>query len=470
MKAKKSNFSEWYTEVVVESKLADYTKVSGCIVYRPYSYAIWEKVKAEIDLRFKSLGIQNCYFPLLIPKSLLMKEVDHFEGFNPEVAWVTKSGTSNMEEHLAIRPTSEVIMYDSYAKWIRSHRDLPLRLNQWNNVVRWEFKHATPFLRGREFLWQEGHTVFATPKEAEAEAKQIIDIYQEVCEKYLAIPCLVGRKSEKEKFAGAEYSISIEHLMPDKKAIQGPDFHHDGQKFSKMFKIQFLNKHEKNEFAWQNTFGFSTREMGVMFAIHGDDNGLVLPPKIAPTQIIIVPIFDAKSKKAVLKAATKIKDQLSDFSVEIDDRDGYSPGWKFNEAELKGIPLRIEIGPRDLKNKAAVLARRDTGEKKIVKQTEITKETKKTLDTIQKDMFKKAKKFMEENIHEASNMDAFKKILKEQKGIIRAGWCNSRKCEDLVKDETSAKITNLPYGFKAKGSCVYCGKPAKHIAHFAKSY
>jgi prolyl-tRNA synthetase len=470
MKAKKSNFSEWYTEVIQESGLSDYSAVSGCIVFKPYSYAIWEKIVAEVDKRFKKVGIKNAYFPLFIPKRFLMMEKDHFEGFAPEVAWVTKSGNSDMEEHLAVRPTSEALIYDSYAKWVRSWRDLPLRLNQWCNVVRWEFKHATPFLRTREFLWNEGHTAFATQKEALAEEKQVMDIYKEVTEEYLALPGIIGRKTDKEKFAGAAFSVTIEHLMPDKKAIQGPPFHHDGQNFSKMFKIQFLDKNEKKEYAWQNTFAITTREIGVLIGTHGDDKGLVLPPKIAPTQIIIIPIFDAKSKNDVLTAATKIKEQLSDFSVEIDDRDGYSPGWKFNEAELKGIPLRIEIGPRDLKNKAAVLARRDTGDKKIVKQTDVVNETKKLLDTIQKDMFKKAKKFMEENIHEANNMDAFRQILDTEKGIIRAGWCNSRKCEDEVKDRTGAKITNLPYGFKAKGKCVYCGKPAKHVAHFAKSY
>jgi prolyl-tRNA synthetase len=470
MKNKKSNFSEWYTEVIQEAKLADYTKVSGCIVFMPYSYAIWEKIVEEIDKRFKKIGIKNCYFPLLMPKSLLMKEVEHFKGFAPEVAWVTKTGNTDLDEHLAIRPTSEVIMYDSYAKWIRSHRDLPLRLNQWNNVLRWEFKYATPFLRTREFLWCEGHTVFAEKKEAEAESKQIMDIWKEMTEEYMAIPGIHGRKTDKEKFAGAEYTLSVEHILPDKRAIQGPDFHHDGQNFSKMFKIQFLDKNEKSQFAYQNTFAFTTRELGVMFAVHGDDKGLVLPPKIAPTQIIIIPIFDNKSKKQVLAKANEMKDFLSDFRIEIDDREGYTPGWKFHDAELKGIPLRIEVGPRDLENKTVVLARRDTSEKKVIKLNKLGKEVPAILDIIQNNLFDNAKKFLNENIHEANNLDAFKTILKTEKGIIRAGWCGSRVCEDDVKDKTGAKITNMPFGLKAKGKCVYCGNPAKYIAHFAKSY
>ncbi|MBT3582934.1 proline--tRNA ligase [Candidatus Woesearchaeota archaeon] len=470
MKAKKENFSEWYTEVLQESGLSDYTKVSGCIVFRPYSFAIWEKLVAEVDKRFKKIGIKNCYFPLLIPKNLLEKEVEHFKGFAPEVAWVTKTGGSDLDEHLAIRPTSEVIMYDSYAKWIRSHRDLPLRLNQWVNVVRWEFKHPTPFLRTREFLFNEGHTVFATKKEAEAESKQILDIYQDVQENYLALPGIRGKKSDKEKFAGAEYSLTFEHILPDKKAIQGPDFHHDGQNFSKMFKIQFLDQNEKMQFAYQNTFAITTRQIGIMVATHGDDKGLVLPPKIAPTQVIIIPIYDNKSKKQVLAKAKEMQEFLSDFRVEIDNREGYTPGWKFHDAELKGIPLRVEIGPRDLANKTVVLARRDTGEKKEIKLNKLGKEVPAKLDAIQKNLFDKAKKFLDESIHEANNMDALKIILNTEKGFVRAGWCGSRACEDDVKDKTGAKITNMPFGLKAKGKCVDCGKPAKFVAHFAKSY
>ena len=470
MKNKKENFSEWYTEVIQEAGLSEYTAVSGAIVFKPYSYAIWEKIVAEVDKRFKAAGIKNCYFPLLIPKRFLMKEKEHFAGFTPEVAWVTKVGDTELDEPLAIRPTSEALMYDSYAKWIRSWRDLPLKLNQWNNVVRWEFKHATPFLRTRELLWNEGHTVFATQKECLAEEKQIIDIYKDISDNYMAVPGIVGRKSDKEKFAGAVFSVSYEHVMPDGKAIQGPAFHHDGQKFAKVFKIQFLDKKEKKQYAWQNTFAITTRQLGVMFAVHGDDKGLVLPPKIAPVQIIIIPIYDSKSKKEVLASAKKLQEELKDFRIEIDDREGYTPGWKFHDAELKGIPLRLEIGPRDLKNKTVVLARRDSGDKKVVKMTQVSKEAGKLLERIQKNLFDRAKKFLHDNIHEANNIQAFEKILTEQKGIIRAGWCGSRKCEDEMKDRTGAKITNLPYGHKAKGNCILCSKKAKYMAHFAKSY
>jgi prolyl-tRNA synthetase len=470
MKNKKSNFSEWYIEALTGADLFDYTQVSGCIVFKPASYAIWEKIVAEVDNRFKAVGIKNGYFPFLIPKRFLMKEKEHFKGFAPEVAWVTKTGETELDEPLALRPTSEALMYDSYAKWIRSHRDLPLRLNQWCNVIRWEFAHATPFLRTREFLWNEGHTVFATQKEAIAEEKQVMDIYKEVTEEYLALPGIMGRKTDKEKFAGAVFSVTIEHLMPDGKAIQGPPFHHDGQNFSKMFNIQFLDEKEKNQFAWQNTFAITTRELGVLFATHGDDRGLILPPKIAPVQIIIIPIYDAKSKKEVLAASKKLQGDLKDFAVEIDDREGYTPGWKFHDAELKGIPLRLEIGPRDLANGTVVLARRDSGEKKVVKMTQVSKESTKLLERIQKNLFDRAKKFLYDNIHEANNMLAFEKILKDQKGIIRAGWCGSRTCEDEVKDRTGAKITNLPYGLKPKGDCICCGKKAKSVAHFAKSY
>ncbi len=470
MKNKKENFSEWYTEVIQEAGLMDYTKVSGCIIFKPYAYAIWEKMVAEVDKRFKKMGIKNAYFPLLMPKSLLMKEVEHFKGFAPEVAWVTKTGNTELEEPLAIRPTSEVIMYDSYAKWIRSHRDLPLRLNQWNTVIRWEFKHPTPFLRTREILWNEGHTAFATKKEAEAEGKQIMSLWKEINEDYLALPGIEGRKTDKEKFPGAEYTLTFEYIMPDKKAIQGADFHHDGQNFSKMFKIQFLDENEKKQYVWQNTFAMTTRQIGIMIATHGDDKGLVLPPKIAPIQIIIIPIFDAKSKKKVLLVSSKIKEQLTDFSVEIDDREGYSPGWKFHDAELKGIPLRIEIGPRDIEKKMVVMARRDTGVKVDVKMSQIKKESAHLLADIQQNLYKKAKKFLEYSINEASNMAAFEKILSIQKGFIRAGWCGSQKCEDSIKDRTGAKITNLPYNLKATGNCIYCSKSAKYVAHFAKSY
>ena len=313
--AEKDEFSEWFTQIMLKADLADYTDVSGCIVFRPTAYEIWERIKYETDKRFKKLGIQNCYFPLFIPEKSLNKEKEHVKGFSPEVAWVTHAGDTKLNERLAIRPTSETIMYESYSKWIRSWRDLPLKLNQWNNVVRWEFKHPVPFLRTREFLWNEGHTAYATRKEAEAEGKDIIKIYSEICEEFLALPFLVGRKSDKEKFAGAEYTISMEFFMPNGKAIQGPDFHFDGQNFAKAYNIKFLNKEGKEEYVWQNTFAITTRMLGIMFAVHSDSKGLILPPRIAPNKVVIVPILFDDSKEKILKAAKEIKKILGEETI-----------------------------------------------------------------------------------------------------------------------------------------------------------
>ncbi len=470
MKVKKAKFSEWYTDIIREAELMDYSSVGGSMVIRPYAYAIWEKIVAEIDQRFKDSGIKNAYFPLLIPERLLRKEARHFEGFNPEVAWVTHAGRTKLPERLAIRPTSETIMYESYTKWIRSWRDLPMRINQWNNVVRWEFKHPTPFLRTREFLWNEGHTVFATQKEAEEEGKEILGIYQDIQENLLALPGILGQKTDTEKFAGAVWSMSFEHIMPDGRAIQGSDFHHDGQNFAKVFDINFLDKDGKRQYVWQNTFAITTRIIGVMLATHGDDKGLVLPPKIAPIQIVIIPIYDVKNKKKVLVAAEKIKKDLSDFSVELDDRQGYTPGWKFNQWEVKGIPLRIEIGPKDLVKREVVLARRDTGQKKATKQSGLKTIVSRTLNDIQKNLLSNAQKTLNESITEAKTYAELKKILKNQGGFVKAGWCGTESCEEKIKDETGAKITNLPIGLKPKGNCIKCGRGAKHAAYFARSY
>jgi len=356
--AQKGEFSEWFTQIMLKADLADYSEVSGCIVFRPTAYEIWEKIKEETDKRFKKLGIKNCYFPLFIPERLLNKEKEHVEGFAPEVAWVTHAGDTKLNERLAIRPTSETIMYPSYSKWIRSWKDLPLKLNQWNNVVRWEFKHPVPFLRTREFLWNEGHTVYSNKKDAEKEKDEIMNIYKDVCENYLALPGLMGRKTEKEKFAGAEYTITLEFYMPNGKAIQGPDFHHDGQKFAKAYDIKFLDKEGKEQYAWQNTFAITTRMLGIMFAMHSDKKGLVLPPNVASNKIVIIPIFFEKNKNKVLKEANKIKEELSEFNPILDDREEYRPGFKFNEYELKGIPIRIELGSKEIQKKEVTIMRR----------------------------------------------------------------------------------------------------------------
>jgi len=393
------------------------------------------------------------------------------KGFSPEVAWVTQAGDSKLEERLAIRPTSETLMYEVISRWVRSWRDLPLRLNQWNNVVRWEFRHPTPLLRSREFLWNEGHTVFATEGEAMAERDEILRIYKTITEEYLALPGLVGKKTDAEKFAGATASYSIEHLMPDGKAIQGPDFHSDGQNFAKAFEITFVDRIGQKQFAWQNTWAISTREIGVMLAIHSDDKGLIVPPRVALFQVVIVPIFDEESRERVLKQAEKLRARLEETtSVKLDDRDHLTPGRKFNEWELKGVPLRVEIGPRDLAKRQVVLARRDNGKKRQVTMASAAREVARELKEIQKDLYQRALSFLEEHTYTAETFEQLKSSLKNG-GIVRAPWCLSPDCEAKVKEETGAKIINLPMDQKGtKSRCVNCGREAGVIANFAKSY
>jgi prolyl-tRNA synthetase len=469
----KDEFSDWFTQIMLKADLADYTEVSGCIVFKPTAYAIWEKIVQETDKRFKGIGIKNVYFPLFIPEKSLVKEEKHVEGFSPEVAWVTHAGNTKLSERLAVRPTSEAIMYESYSKWIRSWRDLPLRTNQWNNVVRWEFKHPVPFLRTREFLWNEGHTLFATKEEAIAEEKQIIEIYKEVCEKFLALPSLIGRKSEKEKFAGADYTVSMEFFMPNGKAVQGPDFHHDGQNFAKAYNIKFLNKENKEEYVWQNTFAISTRMLGVMFAVHSDEKGLILPPKVAPQKIAIVPIIFDNSKSKVLKQAKEIEDSLKEYSPILDDREGYSPGFKFNEWELKGIPIRIELGPKDLDKKSVVLARRDTNKKEFVKISDLKKKVPQILEEIQENLFKKAQKLLNTSIVQAKDLETVNKAIADKK-IAFAPLCGARDCEDDFKFKTNgAKVLNIPDKQPKeleKAECVICNKKANYFAYVGKSY
>jgi len=469
---KSENFSEWYTQVVRKSDFADYSIVSGCIVFKPDSYFIWEIVQKETDGEFKKIGIKNVYFPMFIPEKLLVKETEHLKGFSPEVAWVTQSGNTKLEERLAIRPTSETIMYDSYSKWIRSWRDLPLRLNQWNNVVRWEFKHPVPLLRSREFLWNEGHTVFATKKEAEAECDQIIEIYRKITEDFMALPCVIGRKTELEKFPGAEYSIALEFMLPNGKAVQGPDFHHDGQKFSKAFNIKFLNKNGKEEYAWQNTFAITTRMLGVMVAVHGDNRGLILPPRLASVQIVIIPILYEKNREKILKKAEELKKKLKDYRIEVDSREEFTAGWKFNHWELRGVPIRIEIGPKDIEKNQVVLVRRDTLEKIVVKTVNLEKEIKKMFDDIHMNLYKKAKKILEESIIKANNWEDFMKGVKNNKMVL-APFCLDTKCEEEIKNETEGvKAITIPFDQpkETKGKCLHCGKVAQKLVYFGRSY
>lgn len=468
---KSEDISRWYSEVIQKAGLADYTDVSGCIVFRPYAYAIWEKVVKAVDERLKDMGVQNAYFPLLIPEKLLKKEAAHVKGFSPEVAWVTHAGDSKLDERLAVRPTSETVMYESYRNWIRSWRDLPLKINQWNNVVRWEFKHPVPFLRTREFLWNEGHTVFATKSEAEKECRDILNMYDSVLDEYFALYGVKGRKTEKEKFAGAEYTLSIELFLPNGRAIQGPDAHHDGQNFAKAFDIKYLNKDEKEEYVWQNTWAITTRMIGVMIMVHGDDNGLVLPPRLAPIQVAVIPILFKDSKEKVIKKAREIREKLNEYSVELDDREEYSAGWKFNEYELKGVPVRIELGPRDIEKDQAVLVRRDNSKKEVVKISKIAEKVKSTLQSIQDNLYKRSKKLLEDNIVEVKDMDGLKKAIEDKK-LARALFCGESGCEESIKDQTGgAGSRNIPFGQKLiTGKCVNCKNQAKYAVYFGKGY
>ena len=468
---KEDNFSEWYQQLIIKSQLADYTDVSGCMVFRPLAYSIWEKIKNQVDKRLKQIGVKNVYFPLLIPEFLLAKEKEHLEGFSPEVAWVTQTGNTKLNERLAIRPTSETIMYPSYSKWIRSWRDLPLKLNQWNNVIRWEFKNPVPFLRTREFLWNEGHTVFATKKEAEKEGDQIIKIYKEVLEDYMAIPGFIGKKTDKEKFAGAEYTTTIEIYLPNGKVIQGPDFHHDGQNFAKAYNIKFKDEKEKEQYAWQNTWAISTRMLGVIFALHSDNKGLIIPPKLAQNKIVIIPIMFEKNKK-VLQEAKKIFKDLLEYSPILDDRLEITPGYKFNEWELKGIPIRIEIGPKDIKNKQVILIRRDTGKKISVKITDLNKKIDLELKNIQKSLFNQASKLLKNALVKSDNLKDTLEKLKNKK-IVLVPLKNSKEVEEILKEKTAgAKTLNRPMKqppIKGK-KCIISKQPADYWVYVGKSY
>jgi len=469
---KSEDISEWYTQVIQKAELADYSLVSGCIVYRPRSYAIWEKVQEFFDSEIKKLGVKNAYFPLLIPESLFKREAEHVEGFAPEVAWVTMGGNSPLNERLAVRPTSETIMYESYSKWIKSYRDLPLKINQWCNIVRWEFKHPMPFIRGREFLWQEGHTVFATKEEADKEVMDILDLYHDVHEKILAVPGIKGQKAHSEKFAGADYSMSVESFMPSGKGLQSATSHHLGQNFAKSFNISFLNESGESALPYQNSWGISTRLLGAMIMTHGDDKGVVIPPKVASLHVVIVPILFEATKKQVLDKCSEIKRMLekSNISVHLDDRDNYSAGWKFSDWELKGVCLRIELGPKDLEKSQCVVVRRDTGVKTFVKLDELTKVIPAELDKMQSDMLIKAKKFVDENTVHVKSWSEFSKAVEDKK-MIYAPWCCEDDCAAKIKQESGAKSLTLPLGLdKPKDKCFKCLKDSKHIGLFAKSY
>ncbi len=467
---KKQDFSEWYSQVIQKAELADYSAVSGCIVFRPASYHIWEIAQSYMNNEFKRANVKNAYFPLLIPESLLKKEQSHVEGFTPEVFWVTESGSTKLSEKLAIRPTSETIMYGHYKNWIHSWKDLPLKINQWNSVVRAEFKHPIPFLRTREFLWQEGHNAFATEQEVKQDTLLMLEIYEKTLKELYAIPALKGKKSEKEKFAGALYTLSLETLLPNGKAIQCCTSHNLGQNFSKAFDINFLDKNEKKQYVWQNSWGFSTRTIGIMIALHGDDHGLILPPKLAEIQVVIIPILFEESKNKVLKKANEVKNLLKNYHTHLDSRSEYSAGWKFNEYELKGIPIRLEIGPKDITKNRVVLVRRDTLKKEFVKIKALNKKIEKTLQDIHDKLYNKAKKFLKNSIINVKNTNDMKKVVNSGK-IAKMNWCLGVKCEEMIKDKTDgAKSINISLTEKASGKCFICGNKAFGVAFFAKSY
>ena len=470
--SKEEDFSEWYTQVVLKAKLADYAPVKGLIVLRPDGYSIWESLRTTFDKKFARNGIRNGFLPILIPESLLGKEQKHFAGFNPEVFWVTHSGTNEIGDRLALRPTSETLAYTLYSKWIQSWRDLPLKMNFWNTALRAEIKATKPFLRTSEFLWQEGHTVHSTKEEAEKEVIKILDIYKNTVEEELAIPVSTGKKSEKEKFVGAIYTTTMESIMPDGKALQMGTSHFLGQNFSKPFEVKFADKDNVEHFAWQTSWGVSWRLIGAMIMIHGDDKGLVLPPKVAPMQVVIVPIYkNDEGKNSVLPKVEEIRNQLEskDIRVHVDDREGMSPGYKFNDWELKGVPLRIEIGPKDIENQNIVVAKRYNLEKISLGFTEIEK-IPIILDEIQTQMLKKAKEQTETITLNISDYSEFKSKI-EKGGFFNSPWCGKVECEDKIKEETGAEIRVIPFGSEnINQKCIYCNEQSVSTPIFARGY
>jgi prolyl-tRNA synthetase len=466
------DFSQWYLDVVRRAELADYTPVKGCMAIRPYGYAIWELIQQALDRRFKATGHVNAYFPLFIPASLLLKEKEHVEGFAPQVAWVTKGGDEELAEPLVVRPTSEVIIGTLYSKWIQSWRDLPVLINQWANVVRWE-KVTRPFLRTTEFLWQEGHTAHETEAEAQEETLRILALYKEFAENELAMPVVDGQKSESEKFAGASKTYSIEALMGDGRALQAGTSHNLGQNFAKAFEIQFQGRDKTLQHAWTTSWGVSTRLIGGAIMTHGDDSGLILPPRVAPYQVVIVPIQRGNWQETVLPKAREIQADLVRHGVRVmlDDRDAYTPGWKFAEWELRGVPLRLEIGPKDIEKSSVVLARRDTKEKLPVAMDGLVGRITALLDEIQAGLLQRARTFREEHTTRVSSYDEFKAVMEGRPGFVIAGWCGSEVCEAEIKAETQATLRNLPFGAEAQATtCVKCGKPSIGEPWFAKAY
>jgi prolyl-tRNA synthetase len=467
------DFGRWYIDVVRRAELADYSPVKGCMVIRPYGYAIWELMQQALDRRFKATGHVNAYFPLFIPESLLMKEREHVEGFAPQVAWVTQGGNEVLEERLVVRPTSETIIGTMYAKWVQSWRDLPILINQWANVVRWE-KVTRLFLRTTEFLWQEGHTAHETAEEAEEETRKMLGVYKDFAETELAMPVIDGQKTESEKFAGADRTYSIEALMRDGRALQAGTSHNLGQNFAKVFDIQFQARDKSLQYVYGTSWGVSTRMIGGVIMTHGDDGGLILPPRIAPYQVVMVPILRGNTREMVLERARAIRDDLVEHGIRVmlDDRETQTPGWKFNEWEMRGVPLRLEIGPKDIEKSQVVLARRDTREKSTAAMDGLAAHVAQLLVTIQRALFDRAVAFRTEHTTRTDSYDEFRQILDGRPGFVVSPWCGSATCEANIKTETQATIRNIPFGEASVSgkTCIKCDAPATVTAWFAKSY
>jgi prolyl-tRNA synthetase len=471
---KAEDLSDWYTQVVTKAELADYSPMKGFMVLRPYGYSIWERIKEWLDHSLKESGHSNAYFPLFIPESYLKKEAEHFKGFTPEVFWVTEAGESKLSERLAVRPTSETIVNDAYSKWVRSWRDLPLLINLWNSVLRSEITATRPFIRTSEFLWQEGHTVHATKEDADREVMMILEFYRQLVEDQLAVPVLTGYKSEKEKFVGALYTTTLEAMMPDGKAIQMGTSHNLGQNFSKPFEIKYLGQDEQTHYAWTTSWGVSWRLISAMIMLHSDDKGLVVPPRIAPIQVIIIPIYyKTERSEAITEKVKSTAKKLTGagLAIRVDSREQYTPGWKFNEWELKGVPIRLEIGPKDVEKNQVTLVRRDNSQKLAVKDDAIVEEVKKCLDEIQRNLYSNAKLALDGSMRQATNYDEFKTTLNVSGGFVRACWCGRSECEEAIKSETGSTIRTIPLDEdKVFSNCIYCGNPATKVAYFAKSY
>ncbi len=463
------DFAQWYTDIVKKAELIDYASVKGCMVIKPAGYALWENIQKALDAKFKETGVENVYMPMFIPESLLQKEKDHVEGFAPEVAWVTHGGLEPLQERLCVRPTSETLFCDFYKDAIQSYRDLPKLYNQWCSVVRWE-KTTRPFLRSREFLWQEGHTAHATAEEAEARTIQMLNVYADFCEQVLAIPVIKGRKTDKEKFAGAEATYTIEALMHDGKALQSGTSHNFGDGFARAFGIQYTDKENKLQYVHQTSWGMSTRIIGGIIMVHGDDSGLVLPPKIAPTQVMVIPI--QQRKEGVLEKAQELKSELIEkgFRVKLDDSDK-SPGFKFADQEMRGIPLRVEIGPKDMEAGRCIVVRRDTREKTEVALADLAAKVGELLEQMQKDMLERARNHVKNHTYEAKNYEEFCDTINNKPGFVKAMWCGELACEEKIKEDTTATSRCMPFAQEQISDvCVCCGKPAKKMVYWGKAY